>query len=446
MSVNRIEKLKLRCYKVLPLVYDESLSYYEVVCKARAKLNECIELLNSMGDEFNEWEQIINNLETDLDRMESEIHALQTTTETVTNRLNGVVNDVRLLNIAINDANTRIGTAESNIDELDMAMQNVQSSVTGLSSSIDRLTMDMNQINLLVQSHGNSIASLDTRTSSLEANMGLVQNAVSQKANKINPVFDGSVSANRKANTAVGDNSATFGVDGTATGSNSMCEGNGNTASGFNSHAEGYQTRALGGNAHAEGRNTLAGFANSHAEGEGTSAGVACQHVAGKFNVTKNTGLRVTGNGTSDSAKANAEWLDDSGNLHLAGTVYVGCQTDSSGGTDVRTYTGQTLYRLRVDVHTASDVAGKGVLYFHGILFAYTTAITRTKIFELLDGVPVTGHFSMSHELITRIYGITDQPNTVIEFLDSNTSTWNTQSATIDWSTATVSVNGVLVQ
>ena len=30
------------CQKVLPLVYDESLSYYEVLCKVVAKLNELI--------------------------------------------------------------------------------------------------------------------------------------------------------------------------------------------------------------------------------------------------------------------------------------------------------------------------------------------------------------------------------------------------------------------
>lgn len=46
------------CHKILPLVYDESLSYYEVLCKIQQKLNEIIESQNNLQDEFyklKEW-------------------------------------------------------------------------------------------------------------------------------------------------------------------------------------------------------------------------------------------------------------------------------------------------------------------------------------------------------------------------------------------------------
>ena len=39
------------CQKVLPLVYDESLSYYEVLCKVQQKLNELIKINNEIRDE-----------------------------------------------------------------------------------------------------------------------------------------------------------------------------------------------------------------------------------------------------------------------------------------------------------------------------------------------------------------------------------------------------------
>lgn len=38
------------CQKVLPLVYDDSLSFYEVLCKLKSKLNEVIENLNKQGE------------------------------------------------------------------------------------------------------------------------------------------------------------------------------------------------------------------------------------------------------------------------------------------------------------------------------------------------------------------------------------------------------------
>lgn len=43
-----IEKLRFWCFKILPLVYDDSLSYYEVLCKVSAKLNEVIDNVNEI--------------------------------------------------------------------------------------------------------------------------------------------------------------------------------------------------------------------------------------------------------------------------------------------------------------------------------------------------------------------------------------------------------------
>lgn len=50
------------CQKVLPLVYDDSLSYYEVLCKVRDKLNEVINCCNNADTRFAE-------LQTEIDRI-----------------------------------------------------------------------------------------------------------------------------------------------------------------------------------------------------------------------------------------------------------------------------------------------------------------------------------------------------------------------------------------
>ena len=42
-----IDKIKHYCHKVLPLTYDDSLSYYEVLCKLTAKVNDIIEYINT---------------------------------------------------------------------------------------------------------------------------------------------------------------------------------------------------------------------------------------------------------------------------------------------------------------------------------------------------------------------------------------------------------------
>ena len=42
----------VRCFKVMPLVYDESLSYYEVLCKAVQKMNDIIDTINSFQADY----------------------------------------------------------------------------------------------------------------------------------------------------------------------------------------------------------------------------------------------------------------------------------------------------------------------------------------------------------------------------------------------------------
>lgn len=47
-----IPTFKFWCYKVLPLVYDDSLSYYEVLCKVVHYINELIDQDKVFADEI----------------------------------------------------------------------------------------------------------------------------------------------------------------------------------------------------------------------------------------------------------------------------------------------------------------------------------------------------------------------------------------------------------
>lgn len=76
------------CQHVLPLVYDQSLSYYEVLCKLQAKLNEVIKTQNDLQDSFVSLQNWIDE--------QLEMYA--------GNRLNEWLNDgtiERLLNVTI---------------------------------------------------------------------------------------------------------------------------------------------------------------------------------------------------------------------------------------------------------------------------------------------------------------------------------------------------------
>ncbi len=45
--MNKLNELRINCHKVLPLVYDDSLSYYEVLCKLTNVVNNIVEIINT---------------------------------------------------------------------------------------------------------------------------------------------------------------------------------------------------------------------------------------------------------------------------------------------------------------------------------------------------------------------------------------------------------------
>ena len=60
MLNNDITPIELHCQKILPLVYDDSLSYYEVLCKAAQKINEVIE---NNSELIKQWELYKNDID-----------------------------------------------------------------------------------------------------------------------------------------------------------------------------------------------------------------------------------------------------------------------------------------------------------------------------------------------------------------------------------------------
>ena len=168
---------------------------------------------------------------------------------------------------------------------------------------------------------------------------------------KENPVFTGSMSMNRKEETAIGEYSVAIGKTVEASGGCSYAEGKNTTASGWSSHAEGKETKAKGQTSHAEGDNSIAeGISShaegsyavasgitSHAEGEGTkaygksshaegsftTASSNYQHVQGKYNIEdkSNKYAHIVGNGKSGMERSNAHTLDWEGNAWFAGKL-----------------------------------------------------------------------------------------------------------------------------
>lgn len=65
------------CVKVLPLVYDDSLSYYEVLCKLTAKINEMILNENNLKEILEQFNLDITQLQEDTANLQNELEKVK---------------------------------------------------------------------------------------------------------------------------------------------------------------------------------------------------------------------------------------------------------------------------------------------------------------------------------------------------------------------------------
>ena len=78
MAYVPLEKFKFWCQKVLPLVYDDSLSYYEVLEKLTKYLNVVIENMDTMNDVLQELgPNGIDALKADMAALQAELDAVK---------------------------------------------------------------------------------------------------------------------------------------------------------------------------------------------------------------------------------------------------------------------------------------------------------------------------------------------------------------------------------
>lgn len=66
-----LKNFRYYCQKVLPLVYDDSLSYYEVLCQVTDKLNELIDIVKKYDGV--DYDTMVKYIESELDNLEEKL-------------------------------------------------------------------------------------------------------------------------------------------------------------------------------------------------------------------------------------------------------------------------------------------------------------------------------------------------------------------------------------
>lgn len=114
ISVQKIANIRLLCKKVLPAVYDESLSYLESISKLTFKLNETINSVNALNDNISVLNDSVTELDVRVEAVERTIDSFEA------------------------EINARFAQLEAEINaEVDAKLEDVETRVSALEHSID---------------------------------------------------------------------------------------------------------------------------------------------------------------------------------------------------------------------------------------------------------------------------------------------------------------------
>lgn len=259
-----IKPLHFCSAKIIPLVFDNSLSYYEQLCAFSAKLNSIIDYVNSMSLGVTEFYQmVVNELE-----------------------------------------NNYATTAEFN-EFKEYVLELISHIVGGgVGQTIEAGTVY-------------NVGGVDYTAGTGAEIFNSYEGGTANKA-------AGNYSHAEGGNTAaLATGSHTEGVQTIATGNGAHAEGAGSQATAQGAHAEGSATIASATNAHAGGGSSIASGQNSFSHGSGTIAAESAQTAIGRYNnQAASKFLFVIGNGTADNSRSDAFKVDDTGK------IYVGSDTE----------------------------------------------------------------------------------------------------------------------
>lgn len=166
----RIDSLHFWCNKILPLIYDDSLSYYETLCKVSAKLNEVINDVNGIPEYIAELlseEKLKEILSTLLNQLEEQIaSANEGTSKTATEDrnvgewvwLNGYLYEITHNMIAgdqyVSGSNCKPITIEGTIKNAYTLISNLTNTVNNEAKELDNLQTSINEMFINVKDYG----------------------------------------------------------------------------------------------------------------------------------------------------------------------------------------------------------------------------------------------------------------------------------------------------
>ena len=166
-----------RISKTLPLAFDESLSYLEMLCATLDKLNETIDQVNKNTEVAEHYEELLQEIEAEVNRLEEDYIAFK---ESIENEIDErfillqsqltvyIENQIAVLRYEIQ---TKYNELDQRIDDIIAGDINVYDPTTGILSPIQVVInnlFDMNRTNAITASEFDGIELTATEFDAIE--------------------------------------------------------------------------------------------------------------------------------------------------------------------------------------------------------------------------------------------------------------------------------------
>lgn len=167
-QLGNIKHLRFWANKVLPLVYDESLSYYECICKIMNAINRLIEVEDMQNNAIDDLDNRATSLEGRMDTAESDIDTLEDRATELEDRATSLEGRMDTAENDIDNLEDRMDTAEGDIDNLENRATALENRATSLEGRMNTAENDIDSLEGRMDTAEGDIDNLETRATQLE--------------------------------------------------------------------------------------------------------------------------------------------------------------------------------------------------------------------------------------------------------------------------------------
>lgn len=161
MAYNHLNPMKpfpnwIFCPKIVPLVYDDTLSYYEFLNKILIRLNQVIDFANSLNLNVESLKAQVEELTTLITGFDSRISANETEIAALKNVT------IPAINATIGSINSALDRANGRIDDVNARFDDLEEEITSIvTNQIQPIEDGLSNLNSVVEALENRVANLE---------------------------------------------------------------------------------------------------------------------------------------------------------------------------------------------------------------------------------------------------------------------------------------------